>query len=248
MLGPFLPAQFRYLPSLDGSTFCHNLITEHSFIMDIRTMTVADRDVEIARPGGRRAAQVAETRDRLIKAGAAVFAASGFHGASMADVARAAGMSQGAAYNHFAGKTAVFAAAFDEFEPFAALIDGISAAALAGDGLESRLGAVNADLAAGPERGWFDLLLIDMVEFDGEHWRVLYQRHKAGFARAAGRLEASGRLVDVGGAGALRGIIAAALGQTLVTRLLAVGDVDAAGQAARDSAVDLLLRGVLAAA
>ena len=207
-------------------------------------------DTEMAMsPPGRRAAQVAETRAKLTAAGAQVFAASGFHAASMADVAGEAGLSQGAAYNHFPGKDAVFAAAFEAGEPFAGLIEAISRAgeAASDDTFEQRLVRALQILAPGPSRGWFDLLLIDMVEFDGRHWRALYQRHRSGFARAAGKIEATGRLTTVGGAVALRALIAAALGQTLVARLLAAGETGVSAQDQMSSAISLILKGVLAA-
>ncbi|MFP6759768.1 MAG: helix-turn-helix domain-containing protein [Alphaproteobacteria bacterium] len=211
-------------------------------------MVGTDTEVAIS-PPGRRAIQVAETRAKLTAAGAQVFAASGFHAASMADVAGAAGLSQGAAYNHFAGKDAVFAAAFEADEPFAGLIEAISREGAVGSDVtfEERLLRAVQNLAQGPGRGWFDLLLIDMVEFDGRHWRALYQRHRSGFARAAGRIEASGRLTTVGGAAALRALIAAALGQTLVARLLAAGEDGVSKQEQTGSAISLILKGALAA-
>ena len=207
-------------------------------------------DTEMAMsPPGRRAAQVAETRAKLTAAGAQVFAASGFHAASMAEVAGEAGLSQGAAYTPFPGKDAVDAAAFEAGEPFAGLIEAISRAgeAASDDTFEQRLVRALQILAPGPSRGWFDLLLIDMVEFDGRHWRALYQRHRSGFARAAGKIEATGRLTTVGGAVALRALIAAALGQTLVARLLAAGETGVSDQDQMSSAISLILKGVLAA-
>ena len=202
---------------------------------------------------GRQAARVAETRARLVSAGAEAFAASGFHGASMADVVRAAGLSQGAAYNHFAGKDALFAAAFEAEEPFAGLIAAVVEPSPrqsdAGDDLGGQLLGAFETLTRDPSRGWFDLLLIDIVEFDGRHWCALYQRHRSGFARVAGRLEASRRLDTVGGAvggaAVLRGLIAAALGQTLVARLLAAGESRSLEPTRAGSAIDLLLRGAL---
>ena len=46
----------------------------------------------------------AETRERLLEAGARVFARRGFHRASVDEVAEEAGYSAGALYAHFAGK------------------------------------------------------------------------------------------------------------------------------------------------
>jgi len=204
----------------------------------------------------RRDAQVADTRLRLIDAGYRAFGGAGYHATTMADVARAAGMSQGAAYNHFAGKEALFSAAFEAFNPFDDLIETLYALARSGASADSdfdeqlrhALGAFGSSSGDAGEsnRDWFDLLLIDVLEFDCRHWSDLYRRQRAGFARAAGRLEASGRLVGVGGAAALRSVIAAVLGERLVARLLAAGEGRDVRPAAGSGVLDVFLGGLLA--
>jgi AcrR family transcriptional regulator len=52
----------------------------------------------------------AHTRDRLLRAARSVFARSGFHGASVEEVASEAGFSTGALYSNFAGKEDLFLA------------------------------------------------------------------------------------------------------------------------------------------
>ena len=49
-------------------------------------------------------------RKQVLDAAAACFARSGFHGASMAEISKAAGMSAGHIYNYFASKDAIIAA------------------------------------------------------------------------------------------------------------------------------------------
>jgi AcrR family transcriptional regulator len=58
--------------------------------------------------------QKALTRRRLIDAGGIVFARSGYHGASVEEIAREAGASTGALYSNFAGKEDLFLALFEE--------------------------------------------------------------------------------------------------------------------------------------
>ncbi len=58
--------------------------------------------------------QRALTRRRLIDAAEAVFAHSGFHGASVEEIAREAGATTGALYSNFAGKEDLFLALFEE--------------------------------------------------------------------------------------------------------------------------------------
>jgi AcrR family transcriptional regulator len=58
--------------------------------------------------------QKALTRQRLIDAAEAVFARSGYHGASVEEVAHEAGATTGALYSNFAGKEDLFLALFEE--------------------------------------------------------------------------------------------------------------------------------------
>ena len=58
--------------------------------------------------------QKALTRRRLIDAAESVFARSGFHGASVEEIAHEAGATTGALYSNFAGKEDLFLALFEE--------------------------------------------------------------------------------------------------------------------------------------
>src|SRR5689334_9216575 len=58
--------------------------------------------------------QKALSRRRLIDAAESVFARSGFHGASVEEIAREAGATTGALYSNFAGKEDLFLALFEE--------------------------------------------------------------------------------------------------------------------------------------
>ena len=52
-----------------------------------------------------------ETRERLLRAGAAAFETDGYEGTRVADIAAAAGFSNGALYSHFGSKTELLAEA-----------------------------------------------------------------------------------------------------------------------------------------
>jgi AcrR family transcriptional regulator len=54
-----------------------------------------------------------ETREQLLSAAERVFAAHGYHGASVAEIADAAGYTTGALYSNFAGKEQLFLALLD---------------------------------------------------------------------------------------------------------------------------------------
>lgn len=65
-------------------------------------------------PSSLRQEQKALTRRRLLDGAEVVFARSGFHGASVEEIAREAGATTGALYSNFAGKEDLFLALFRE--------------------------------------------------------------------------------------------------------------------------------------
>jgi AcrR family transcriptional regulator len=62
------------------------------------------------------AERAAETRDALIAAARPLFAAHGFAEVALETIVRAAGVTRGALYHHFADKTELFAAVFERVE------------------------------------------------------------------------------------------------------------------------------------
>jgi AcrR family transcriptional regulator len=109
----------------------------------------------------RRTEQVEATRAALIAAGRARFAASGFGGTSVEDIARAAGVTIGALYHHFPNKAELFATVFETIE--AELRDRSAAAARAtgNDPLERLLAGFDAFLDASLEPDVQQIALVD---------------------------------------------------------------------------------------
>src|SRR5438552_10920354 len=72
--------------------------------------TAHPEHMSAATPAGRltREQSRAQTRERLLRAAKGVFARSGFHGASVEEIASAAGYSTGALYSNFDGKEDLF--------------------------------------------------------------------------------------------------------------------------------------------
>lgn len=62
-----------------------------------------------------RSARKAATRERLLEAAARVYAARGFAGATLDDVALEAGLTKGAVYGHFGSKDNLLVALMDEY-------------------------------------------------------------------------------------------------------------------------------------
>jgi AcrR family transcriptional regulator len=62
------------------------------------------------------AERAAETREALVTAARPLFAAHGFADVALETIVRAAGVTRGALYHHFADKTELFAAVFEQVE------------------------------------------------------------------------------------------------------------------------------------
>lgn len=69
---------------------------------------------EAAEPRGRQAERRATTRAKVLRAAARVFAARGFHGATLDEVAERAGVSKGAVYYNFDSKDDLFVSLLEE--------------------------------------------------------------------------------------------------------------------------------------
>src|SRR3712207_402128 len=90
------------------------------------------------------------TREELVAAATRVFAERGFNGASVGDVAAAAGYTTGAVYSNFGGKEELFLAAFER-EVARHVREVTEAVARAGDDAEARTRA-----AAEQWTGWLE--------------------------------------------------------------------------------------------
>jgi len=135
------------------------------------------------------------TRDQLVEIATGMFAEHGYEGTSIEAVLRAAQVSRGALYHHFAGKEALFEAVFEAVEldvghRMAEAIAGID------DPVESlRAGCLHwVALAGDPvvQR----IVLIDAPSVLGwQRWRELEERYGLGMTKAAlHRVAAAGRL------------------------------------------------------
>ena len=109
------------------------------------------------------------TREAILEAARALFLRQGYHATGMREIAREAGISLGAAYNHFASKEEIFAALLDERNLYGAMVSGLSRAR--GDTVAELLDSGFAEVMAMIQgRGDFPILLfIDVLEFQGRH-------------------------------------------------------------------------------
>jgi AcrR family transcriptional regulator len=195
--------------------------------------------------------QKALTRRRLLDGAEAVFARSGFHGASVEGIAREAGATTGALYSNFAGKEDLFLALFEE-----------RIATDVGDYSQIvASGATFEELARGPADRWMEILRERpdyfplLIEFWAYALRVPELRERLADRFAALR-SASARLVLEGAvqlgfppnaeAGELVGTIITALGNGLALEKLV--DPDAVPDALYGDMLVLILQALQALA
>ena len=116
-----------------------------------------------------------QTREILLEAALQQFAANGYHGTSMRQIADAAELAVGGIYNHFASKEEILKAVILEYHPLNViapeLIDaqGESFAALMHDVAHRFYTAIKARPVL------LNILFIELVECKGEHLPELFQ-------------------------------------------------------------------------
>lgn len=116
-----------------------------------------------------------QTRGLLLEAALHQFAANGYHGTSMRQIADAAELAVGGIYNHFASKEEILKAVILEYHPLNViapeLIDaqGESFAALMNDVAQRFYGAIKARPVL------LKVFFIELVECNGEHLPELFQ-------------------------------------------------------------------------
>jgi AcrR family transcriptional regulator len=132
---------------------------------------------------GRKAEQTAATRAALIAAARELFAQRGYGAVGTEEIVRAARVTRGALYHHFAGKEDLFRAVFEQME--AELAEQLATvAAGAPDPFEAlRIGA-GAFLDACQEPAVQRIALVDAPSVLGwEVWRGISEQYGAGLVR-----------------------------------------------------------------
>ncbi len=139
-----------------------------------------------ARAGGLKAEQSQATRAALIKAARTLFAERGYAEVGTEEIVRAAGVTRGALYHHFADKRELFEAVYEDVER--ELVERIasSAVAAAADPLQALHAGAQAFLDACEDPAVQRIGLLDAPSVLGwERWREI------GMAYGLGLVEAS---------------------------------------------------------
>jgi len=116
-----------------------------------------------------------QTQAMIIRAAHQLFVAQGYHGTSMRQIARKAGISLGNIYNHFSSKEEIFAAVFMENHPYRDVLPALESAQ--GESVEEvvRDAARRMVMSLGERTDFLNLMFIELVEFKGQHVPQLFQ-------------------------------------------------------------------------
>lgn len=127
------------------------------------------------------------TRGALAAAARPLFAERGYAGVSTEEIVRAAGVTRGALYHHFADKRELFAAVYETIE--AELAERIASGALAADAgspLEAMRAGAEMFLAACTEPDVQRIVLLDGPSVLGwDRWREIAAAHGLGLIEAS---------------------------------------------------------------
>jgi AcrR family transcriptional regulator len=132
-----------------------------------------------------KAAQSEVTRAALIASARGLFAERGYAGVGTEEIVRAAGVTRGALYHHFAGKKELFEAVYEDVER--QLVEQIAASAIssATDPLEALHAGAQAFLDACEDPAVQRIALVDAPSVLGwEQWREIGLRYGFGLVRA----------------------------------------------------------------
>ncbi len=116
------------------------------------------------------------SRAQILQAALELFSNRGYHGTSMRDIARAAGVSTGNVYHQFPDKETIFNALLDQYwaaidSPEFPFNKALAAGAFPND-LEALGRAARESIEQ--YRAYVALIYVDVVEFDGSHIRKFY--------------------------------------------------------------------------
>ncbi len=114
------------------------------------------------------------THSAIIQAARDLFIRQGYHGTSMRQIAKDAGIALGGIYNHFASKEDIFRAVFLEYHPYRDVLPALEIAQ--GETVEELVrNAARQMLSAVSKRTDFlNLTFIELVEFKSAHTHELF--------------------------------------------------------------------------
>ena len=118
--------------------------------------------------------RIDQPRMQIIQAAQRLFVQQGYHGTSMRQIAKEAGIALGGIYNHFPGKAAIFETVFLEYHPYLEVIPALLSAE--GNTLEEMVRSAAARMLAALEKrpDFLHLMFIEVIEFKSTHTNRLF--------------------------------------------------------------------------
>jgi len=115
------------------------------------------------------------TRSEIIQAAHGFFVRQGYHGTSMRQIARQAGIALGGIYNHFASKEDIFTAVLEAYHPYHDILPALETAR--GETVEAfvRDAATSLITALDKRPDFLNLMFIEIVEFKNRHIPELFK-------------------------------------------------------------------------
>lgn len=114
------------------------------------------------------------TRRQIIESAYRLFLEQGYAATSMRQISGAAGVTSGGIYAHFASKEEIFSAVFQEYHPYLQVLprllaaEGITLEALVKDAARRLVQALAENREA------LKLMFIDLIEFQGRHFPLMF--------------------------------------------------------------------------
>jgi AcrR family transcriptional regulator len=135
------------------------------------------------------AARGKHTREVILDAASALFIRQGFAATSMRDIALKSQIALGGIYNHFSSKEAIFKTIVEERHPFLEIVPLLNA--VEGDDTETfvRNAAHALVHQLGRHPAFLNLMLIEIVEFEGRHVPMLIGKFLPLLTSLSARLE-----------------------------------------------------------
>jgi AcrR family transcriptional regulator len=134
------------------------------------------------------------TRQIILDAAERLILSQGYNGTSMRQIAQEAGVALGGIYNHFASKEAIFAALLERHQPYSDIVAGINSLS---DGSATELADRAARMAVNEmleDPIFFQLALIDMLEFEGDTLMQFVSQIVPALLSLVTRIHASGQM------------------------------------------------------
>jgi len=128
------------------------------------------------------------SRQQIVSSAHRLFLEQGFHGTTMRQIAKAAGVALGSLYNHFADKDDLFRAVFEAYNPYPLLLIALenSQGQTAQELARTAARRLVTQLNARPDL--IKLVFIDVVEFQGKHLQAAWPQVAPGMENFANRL------------------------------------------------------------